>query len=287
VFGAAVLAVLVNLIAAGGIGIPVVALGLWTIAALGLNLRDDRPCGQLRDAGGRVFAFALAAVWVALLGTFVGAITPYWKLEAAMAEAEEALNPGRGRVPDFERAGNAYLAAAQIDHYSPRPWLAMAALDYQAWMARGAKYEDKRWNKIPVNLFKSAEPPRPDNSWSRHHERAQMMTLLLKQIGSKLPPMERTRFQANVVESTRKAMLLYPTNPSLHASLAEASADIGYTADAAKEGQEALRLDRITPHLDKKLDPNVRVWLKSKLPVWDAAAREAQEIAAPAPKGTK
>jgi hypothetical protein len=280
-FGASAVAIFVNLLAAGGIGIPVVALGLWTIAAVGLNLRDDRRCGQLRDAGGRMFAFTLAIVWVALVGTFVGAITPYWKAEAAMAEAEEAINPGRGRAPDFDRAERAYLAATQFDHYSPRPWLAMATLDYQAWMARGSKFEDKRWNKIPINLFKSAEPPRPDNSWSRHRERALMMTLLLTQIGSKLPPMEKTRFQANVVESSRKAMLLYPTNPSLHAYLAEASADIGYAADAAKEANEALRLNDLTPHLDKQLDPQVRLWLKSKVHEWDAAAKEAQEIAAP------
>src|SRR5262249_54073428 len=161
-----------------------VALGLWSLAAVGLNLRDDRRCGVLREAGGRGFAFALATVWVALLGAFLGAILPYWRTEAAMARAEEAINPGRGRPPGLDRAEREYLGATQMDHYSPRPWLAMAWLDYQAWQKRGAKYEDKRWNKVPVNLFKSAEPPRPDNSWSRHRERALMMTLLLKQIGS-------------------------------------------------------------------------------------------------------
>ena len=33
------LAVLVNLIAAGGIGVPAVALGLWVALAVGLNLK--------------------------------------------------------------------------------------------------------------------------------------------------------------------------------------------------------------------------------------------------------
>ena len=284
--GAAVVAVLVNLTAAGGVGIPVVALGLWTAAALGLNLRDDRPCGRSREAGGRLAAFALAAVWVALLGTFLGAVVPFWKSEAAMAVAEDALNT-RGRAPDFDRAENAYLAAIRADGYSSRPWLAMAAMEYQAWMSRGGKVEDKRWNKIPLDLAEAVTAPRPTNSWSKHRERAMMMKLILSRIGPNLPPMEITRFRANVIESSRKAVRLYPTNASLRAWLAEASAEISMNHDAAKEGREALRLDALTPHLDKKLDPKVRLWLESKVPAWEAAAQEAQGVATPKGKNKK
>ena len=100
-FGAAVLACVVNLLAAGGIGMPAVALGLWLLIALGLNLRDDRPCGRLREYAGRLPAFALAIVWSALAGSFVGAITPFWRSEAALAGADDAL---AHRPPDFERA---------------------------------------------------------------------------------------------------------------------------------------------------------------------------------------
>ena len=39
---------MVNLLAAGGLTMPPVALALWTPIALGQNLRDDRRCGQLR-----------------------------------------------------------------------------------------------------------------------------------------------------------------------------------------------------------------------------------------------
>ncbi len=101
-FGAAVLACVVNLLAAGGIGMPAVALVLWLLIALGLNLRDDRPCGRLREYAGRLPAFGLALVWSALAGSFVGAITPFWRSEAALARADDAL---AHRPPDFERAG--------------------------------------------------------------------------------------------------------------------------------------------------------------------------------------
>ena len=97
-------AVAINLLAAGGIGIPTVALGLWSLIALGLNLREDRPCGQLRVLESRVPAFTGAAAWAAILGVFLGAVVPFWRTEAAIAEGEEAI--GR-QPPDFERAERA------------------------------------------------------------------------------------------------------------------------------------------------------------------------------------
>ena len=100
-FGAAVLACVVNLTAAGGIGMPSVALALWMLIALGLNLREDRPCGLLRRYDGRLPAVALAIVWSALLGSFLGAITPYWRSEAALGRADDAL---ARRPPDLLRA---------------------------------------------------------------------------------------------------------------------------------------------------------------------------------------
>jgi hypothetical protein len=281
VLGASALAVLVNLLAAGGIGVPTVALALWTMVALGLNLRDDRGCGRLRALGGRVPAFGAAAVWVALLGTFIGAITPFWKAEAAMAEAEDALN---ARPPDFPRAEAAYERAKNADKYSARPWMAMAGLEYEIWKERGSKKEDLRWKKIPIEMLMSVEPPRAPNSWSRHLQRARMTGLLLKQLGGDMPPLMITRYRADVVHATRTASRLYPTNASLRARLAEASADIGMTDVALKEGREALRLDALTPHADKKLEPAVRQWLDAKIPEWEKTVGQAEELVKPKAK---
>ena len=77
----------INLLAAGGIGIPTVALALWSIVALGLNLRDDRPCSRLREYESRMPALGMAVAWSALLGTFVGLVSPFWRCEAAIARA--------------------------------------------------------------------------------------------------------------------------------------------------------------------------------------------------------
>ena len=82
--GAAALAVVINLLAQGGIGIPTVALGFWSIVALGLNLRDDRPCSRIREYDSRMPALGLAVAWSALLGTFIGLVSPFWRSETAV-----------------------------------------------------------------------------------------------------------------------------------------------------------------------------------------------------------
>ena len=284
--GAAALAVLVNLSAAGGISVPAVGIALWTTLALALNLRADRPAGRLRAAGGRLAAFALSAVWVALLGTFIGTVVPYWRCEAALARAENAL---ASRPPDYDRAESAYETAKDADPLSARPWIAMATLDYQRWEARGAKADDLRWKKIPIAMFKANELPRPPDNWARQLDRAQFMSLVLQRLGSALPPHESIRYQANIAEALRHASRLYPTNAALHARIAESSAAMSMIDEALKEGQTALDLDRQTPHLDKKLDPSVRLWLEGKVPEWGQTTAAAQDVARPkgTPKGAK
>ena len=280
--GAAVVAVLVNLLAAGGLSVPAVALALWVTAAVGLNLREDRGCGRLREFAGRLAPFGLAVVWVALLGTFVGAVTPHWKVEAALAHADDAL---KARPPRVEVAEQVLEASTEADRFSSRVWQRLAAVEYQVWRERGSKAADLRWRKVPILMLMAVTAPRPTDSWSRHRQRALMTSLLLKQLGGSISPMETTRYRADVVQASRKAVGLYPTNASLRAWLAEASAEIGMTADALKEGREAVRLDALTPHQNKKLDPSVRQWLGRKIPEWEKSVADAQEIAAPKPKG--
>src|SRR6516165_9543812 len=123
--GAAVVGCVVNLLAAGGIGMASVALALWMLMALGLNLRDDRPCSKLHEYDGHLPAVAMAIVWSALVGSFLGAIIPFWRSEAALARADEALSH---RPPNFDRAQAAYEFAKAADAYNPRPWLGDAYL---------------------------------------------------------------------------------------------------------------------------------------------------------------
>ncbi len=261
-------AVLVNLLAAGGIGIPTVAMGFWSLLALGLNLRDDRPCSRLHEYPSRVPPFALSTAWAAILGLFLGAVVPYWRAEAAIAQAEEATRPGR--APDFERAERIYLDRAIVaDRYYARPWLKYAALQFDAWAFRGAKFEDQRWKEIPELLRDAVTLPRNPNAWSLHVRRAEAIRGLLQTVGSQLKPIDLVTFGAEIVKEFRTASLLYPSNATLHAQLAESSAEISKFDDAVQEAEEALRLDALlAPHPDKRLPASTRRRLEARLPEW-------------------
>ena len=52
-------------------------------------------------------------------------------------------------------------------------------------------------------------------------------------------------FQGTIVRSIRTASAYHPTNPALHARLAEASAELSMFRDAETEAREALRLDKL------------------------------------------
>jgi hypothetical protein len=266
--GAAVLAVVVNLLAAGGIGIPGVALGLWTLVALGLDLRDDRPCGRLRDAGGRVRAFVLAAACAALIGTFWGAVSPYWRAQAALAEAEAALN---ARPPDTNRALDAFRRAIEADAYRARPWLALADLEFRSWLARGAPVGEAAWLRINHDLEQARSRPRNPNSLEVQRLRVYYAREILG-LNLDLPMPAAMLLRTQVMDGLGKASALYPTNATLLAELAEALADQGHIPQAIGRADEALRLDRLTPHADKKLPAKLREQLRADLARWKASA---------------
>jgi O-antigen ligase len=280
--GAGLLAALVNLLAAGGIGIPTVALGLWSMIALGLNLRDDCSCSRLREYESRIPPFALAAGWAAVFGTFVGLVGPYWRSENAIAEAQTAM---RHLPPDYERADAAYKIAIDADRYYARPWRELAFLHLLVWQERGAKVGERdtiwSWTTVPYLYEMAATAPRNPNSAAVHSERARMIHQLLGVIGSSLQPLELLRFRGEMVKSTRRAVFLNPTNIELHARLADASADVNMYQDAVSEATEALRLDRLTPHPDKKLPEAVRKRLEGLIPTWEENAAKMPVQAGP------
>jgi hypothetical protein len=283
VLGAGFLAVLITLLAAGGIGVPTVAVGLWSLLALGLNLRDDRKCGRMREYASRVPPFVIAVGWAALLGSFVGLVSPFWRSEFFIAEANAATNH---RPPELERADRAYLNAIDADRFFARPWRELASLHLMAWQQGGAKVDNNEerwsWKTIPFLYERAAQPPRNPGAWAVHSERARAIHQILGLIGSKLEPLEAIRLRGELVKSTRMATRLNPTNAELQARLAYASADMSMYQDAVDAATEALRLDRITPHLDKKLNPpEVRERLTASIPMWKENAAKAPIHATP------
>ncbi len=253
--GAGVAAVAVNLLAAGGIGVPNVAIGLWAMLAIGLNLRDDRPCGRLHEWESRLSPFVLATAWAALAGVFLGAVVPFWKAEALCDAAETALNR---QPPHFEAAEAHYQAAIKTDHYDARPWVGYAEEEYLAWRWRGARTADGRWRKVIDLLARATRAPRNPMNWGLHVRRAERIRAILHQIANDLKPVDDLTLRSELVRDYRTASLYYPSNARLHARLAEASTEISMGNDAINEAREALRLDDLNPHPDKKLTSEER-----------------------------
>jgi hypothetical protein len=179
--------------------------------------------------------------------------------------AEEAMRPD---PPDYDRAEAAYHRAIRADRYYVRPWLRYADFEELAWESRGGRLTDLRWKMIPKLLGEAVDLPRNPNAWTLHLHRAEKIRRLLKRVGAEIQPVDAVLLGGEIVKETRKATLLYPSNAALHARLAEASAGVSMYGDAIDEAEEALRLDSIMPHPDRKLPPADRERLENLLAGW-------------------
>lgn len=274
--GAAVLAMVVNLLAAGGIGMPAVALMLWILVAIGQNLRDDRPCGRRRFEVGRLGVAGLALAWAAFVGTFAGAIVPAWRSEAELARAREALSVTRTHPrADFDRARALTIRAIELDRLAREPWLALADLEYQFWLAPESNNDPRVWKRILLALDGALSSPRSPDIADLQRHRAAYARAIQARLNGRAEPMEEVLLRTNIARATRLASRLHPTNATLHAELADASLALGQHGEAVKAAREALRLDAITPHNDKKLGHATRARLLAQLPDWERQATSA------------
>jgi O-antigen ligase len=266
-FASGALAMVVNLFAAGGIGFPPVAMMLWTALALGQNTRTDRPCGQLRAVGGRFGAFGLAAVAVSLLGAFLGANVPFWQSQALMTEARRVMS---GTAPNLELARSLNRAAARADAYSPLPWMALAEMEFQDWLGRGSPPSKTIWRRIDGDLKGAVSPPRNPRNLQVQRFRMNILRELLRRNATGGSTTGLALLRGEYINAAARAVDLYPTNASLRADLAQACSADDRFGEAARQAREALRLDALTPHLDKKLTKSVRERLKTELPRWES-----------------
>jgi O-antigen ligase len=262
--GAGALALVVNLLVAGGIGMAGVALMLWSLLALAQNSRDDARCGQLRSIGGRGAAFLLAAVWVALLGRFYRDIRPYW-------EAQSLINAARHQLmvqqPDYDAAQDDFLNASRADVYGTVAHVSMAELTFSAWRDRNVVPPDKAWQQIARDLQNAVKSPRNPDSIPVERTRAMMAHEILER-GGPLPLAIRTRLLDARVNALAKICRMYPSSAAYHASLADALAAEKRLTDALREGREALRLDSVTPHKSAKLPKADRARLEESMRDW-------------------
>ncbi len=186
-FGLGALAVAVNLLAAGGIAFAPVSEMLWALLAIGMNLREDRPCGSLREIEGRAIAFVPSAVLAAILGTFFGTVSPFWAADEPIARAEALV---RSRPNRLDVADDLYARANELDVLARRGWIGRANLELMSWRSMGRPPELRSWSRIDSALETAAKRPRDPNSLLVQRLRARFAKEFLE--ASEFPPQVKT-----------------------------------------------------------------------------------------------
>jgi hypothetical protein len=223
--------------------------------------------------GGLGPTVAMACVWAALAGTFYGAVMPFWQSESYRMEGEAAL---ASKPPAYEVAREAYLAAIATDRYNVKPFVGLAQLEFAFWKSpEQAKRKGYQMMEPLITLDKALDPAwRNPFNLSLRRLQVELARAILRELPADAKPVEVLGPMQYIVRATRHAARIYPTNATLRADLAQASADIGMYVDAVREAKQAILLDGLTPHLDKKLPKGMKTYLEAQIPVWDARSKE-------------
>lgn len=247
----ALVALLVNLLAAGGFGFPGVAGTLWLLAAMTVNQcqsMHNEPGRPAKTAGrattptvGWLTASAsLAAAGVAL----VFAYRPAVACQSLMAQADHHLSSASSRL----------VAATQADPWSDEAWRRLASVRFANWR----------------------DAPSPDDFAEFERAAATALQLRPNSSGLRLEFSDRY-FEAyqfrrdaawleRAIELCQQAVRLYPNDAPRQARLAVALAAGQRREEAATVAAEALRLSDLSPHVEHQL--------------WNEARAEVVAIAA-------
>ena len=244
------LVLLVNLLAAGGIGLASVAGTLWVLLALGLSLLE-------RDASRplpRGTAMGLLAVSVGLsVACYVSGYSPVLRCFAAMESARYDPSHQEEHLQE----------AALADPLSAEPWSQLAALALDRWkLAVGGSSPRARvqadspavaedllgqFEKYTAAVLERAPNSSPD--WLAAAERYQGIHARTG----------RVLYLEKAIECYRTATRLYPNSPTCHGRLATALLTAGDTPGSREEAAIALRLNGdLKEHPDKQLSSDLR-----------------------------
>ncbi len=274
-------ALLVHLLASGGIGFPGVAQSLWLLAALGIctaeapsgpgesgepgglsqqtlakavvhveQAASASPAEPIAARGPRdpfVIRPAIALALSVGAALLVGAcyVTAYAPIYHGMAALSEGAHWKQQR--QYDRADEEFRRAARWDPFSAEPWRFRASLALGRWMH--APTDDPlrgEWLEQFESYAHEAVARDPHTS-ARHREVGEWYLAAYVASGNR-------SLLRKAVSASRRATELYPNNSMVHAQLAWLHHLIGDSREAAAEAEEALRLDALNPHAEQKLE---------------------------------
>jgi hypothetical protein len=223
----AALALLVNLLVAGGISFAGVAGTLWLLFAVGAS--ENRSRRRLPPSLLMGLCVANAALFIAC---YFSAYRPVLGCRRLTALALRERSDARQRL----------VAAAAADPLADEPWHLLAEGDFNTWL-RDPSAESATWEKDQQEVLQRR--PHSSAAWQEAGER--YLTAYHESQDD-----QRKRFLSAAIDHLRSAAELYPNSALVHAKLALALA----TADdnrATEQAAIAIELHEKTPHEDQKL----------------------------------
>jgi len=294
---AALAAIGINWLAAGGLTFPGVAGSFWLLWVL----VTDRPADESRkqsptekqpfsDWSDRLRQLAspqglsvtlptwagfatLAAFGLLIAAFYITAYSPVLQARGLLAQATAARRFSIDRARQFCRL------AAEADPWAFEPWMRLVELGQAEGPAPPPKTAEASHSKPQAaDLATLLEKPNSPSPQERardldtyaagllrrapnHHAASWVLALAYQQLFQET---NDRRALAKAVSFARRAIDLYPNQARYHAGLAELLRTMGDRDGARKAAEKALWLHTITPHADRKL-PEETVQFLEKL----------------------
>jgi tetratricopeptide (TPR) repeat protein len=231
----ALIALAVNLLAAGAVSFPGVFLSAWVLACVALA-NAAAPSWTLRPPRAGALALLGAAGAVVALGMRTE-FSPVLSLSNRLAEAEALIQTGR-----FDRAADQFRLAAADDPWSPAPHRLLAHAALQEWLVSRSPDDWQRFLNA-ASAFQRHAP--------RHHatytERGHWFLRAWR-------TSDNAAHLTDAIEAYRTAALWYPGRALERVQLAWALHLAGRDAEALAAADVARQLDNRVPHRELKLD---------------------------------
>jgi hypothetical protein len=235
----AVIVMLINLLAAGGIGYPAVAGSLWLLLALGLNLADtDRSLAASSKLTTLVSVVVFAVFGLLTIAQYFTGYSPVLRSQGAMAQAST--------TEDVASRESLLRAAAVADPRAAEPWQELAALKLRSWLDRAGPRALREFHEASEQYL--VLKPRSSSAWRQVGEWNLQIFMRTK----------KTEDAAAAANYLARAVELYPNSAPTRADWVASLAAVGEDAEAEQEAAKALELDDAMPHADKKLPKPVR-----------------------------
>ena len=255
-------ALLINLLAAGGIVFPGVGQALWIIMAMTLCSSDDAATKTLPRAANGILCLGCVSL---LLCGYWSTILPSFNCRNQLFTAEDCRREGR-----WSEAAIALHNAAAADRFSPEPILQLANLYFQQALSNNSPEADQQFLEAASSAIQ-----RDANS-----------QLVRRQLGnmhlSLYSARQDRKWLQNAIEMYQDAVKHYPNSNYLHAQLAWAYHLAGADQAAAKSAKLARKLDQQMPHAEQKLAAqSLHEGVLKESPHKASAAQRLDEILGP------